>query len=282
MKHPYWLVIIWLIVLICSMWLLNVEQPQFDTIEELFWAAISVSLTLQVYSYLSNKLLIYAWVLYCSGLLLDLLDDIIDTQLFPLLIFDTTLKNSGFLLTCTALLLLIKEKRTTISSLNDEIQTRQALQEQLEYDASHDKLTGLGNRRACFARFEQLQQQYQRIFYFDLDNFKYANDHYGHRQGDLILLDFAVRLSEQFDAQNCFRLGGDEFVAFFNEDTPDIQHLRQQLTSMIKTYQVGVSIGFADLNSDSHPDQILHMADQKMYRDKKCKSMRNTSRTPPP
>ncbi len=97
MKHPYWILAIWAMVFCCIYWLVKVEHPNLDTIEELFWAGISLSLTLQVYAYIGNKLLISAWIIYNCGLLFDLLDDLIDTQLLPLLLFDTTLKNIGFI-----------------------------------------------------------------------------------------------------------------------------------------------------------------------------------------
>lgn len=278
MKHINWLICIWVVVFICTYFLLSHEQSQFDTIEELFWAGISVSLTLQVYSSLGNRVLIGAWILYCSGLIFDLLDDLLDAQMFPFLVFDTTFKHVGFLLTCAGLFSLITEKRATIKKLNIEIQTRQTLQEQLEFEASHDKLTALGNRRACFARFDELKEHFHLIYYFDLDNFKFANDNYGHQCGDEILVDFAQRLSQHFTKQNCFRLGGDEFIAFCDDENPNIDELRIYLTAFMQQYKVGVSIGFAELNNDDNPDHLLHIADQNMYRDKTSKSMRQRCR----
>ncbi|KTF16633.1 GGDEF domain-containing protein [Pseudoalteromonas sp. H105] len=275
MKHPYWLAIIWLFVLVCSIHLLNSDLFDMDLLEELFWAALSVSLTLQVYAYLGNKLLITAWVVYCTGLILDLLDDLVDTEIFPVLLFDTALKNIGFLLTCMGLYLLILEKRKTIKKLNHEIQLSQKLQQQLEQEANHDQLTGLGNRRACFTRFEQLKSHYQRVYYFDLDNFKFANDKYGHQCGDLILTSFAKRLSTKFRQHNCFRLGGDEFIAFCNDDSPNLNELREYLIADMKEFQVSVSIGTAPLCPEQDPDTILHNADQNMYVDKSHKAERN-------
>ncbi|MCQ8878581.1 GGDEF domain-containing protein [Pseudoalteromonas shioyasakiensis] len=277
MKHPYWIAVIWAIVFICIYGLLKVESPNQDTIEELFWAGISISLTLQVYAYISNKLLIGAWIIYNCGLLFDLLDDLIDTQFLPLLLFDTTLKNIGFILTCAGLILLIKDKRKTIKLLNEQIQASQVLQQKLAFEASHDQLTSLGNRRACFTRFEQLKSHYYRVYYFDLDNFKHANDTYGHQCGDEILIDFSKRLCAHFSAENCFRLGGDEFVAFCNDKQLNIELVRNDLCRFMHDFGMGVSIGYANLNPDEDTDAIIHKADQRMYEDKTTKTSRNTA-----
>lgn len=277
MKHPYWLAVIWAIVFFCIYWLLRSEPANIDTIEELFWAGISISLTLQVYAYISNKLLIGAWLIYNCGLLFDLLDDLVDTQILPLLLFDTTLKNIGFILTCAGLILLIKDKRKTITLLNHQIQASQVLQQKLEFEASHDQLTSLGNRRACFTRFEQLKAHCYRVYYFDLDNFKHANDHYGHQCGDEILMDFAKRLCAHFSTENCFRLGGDEFVAFCDDKNFNLEQLRSDLSTHMHNFGMGVSIGYADLSANEDTDAIIHKADQRMYADKSTKPVRNTT-----
>ncbi len=176
---------------------------------------------------------------------------------------------------CAGLIFLIKDKRKTIKLLNHQIHESQVLQQKLEFEASHDQLTSLGNRRACFIRFEQLKAHYYRVYYFDLDNFKHANDSYGHQCGDEILMDFAKRLCAHFKAENCFRLGGDEFVAFCDNKNPDIELLRKDLSVYMQDFGMGVSIGYANLTADDQTDTIIHIADQRMYEDKTTKTSRN-------
>lgn len=85
--------------------------------------------------------------------------------------------------------------------------------EKLIYDASHDKLTGLYNRRGYEYLLDNIDIETSAILLIDLDNFKGINDTYGHDIGDKILVRVSNALLKQFkdDSYIC-RLGGDEFV----------------------------------------------------------------------
>jgi diguanylate cyclase (GGDEF)-like protein len=152
--------------------------------------------------------------------------------------------------------------------LNLEIASREQLEQRLRYEAFHDALTGIGNRKACFNEFDTHCDQYAWLYYFDLDNFKHANDEYGHHIGDEILSNFAKKLMSELDSEAVFRIGGDEFVAFTNLVLEDRDALRANLSSQLQQYQVGVSLGAAKTNKHLEPDKILQQADAKMYRDK--------------
>ncbi|MFC3034730.1 GGDEF domain-containing protein [Pseudoalteromonas fenneropenaei] len=278
MRYPYLTILLWCVTGFASVWLLVKRPQQWDTVEELLWLSVSLSMLLQLHPHSKNRLLNVAWPLYCFGLCLDLLDDFIASDKLPILLFDTSLKNIGFLLICSSLLLMLRDKRSDIVHLNNEIAERKQLEAKLTFEAYHDALTGLGNRRAYFEQFKALSRSHGYLFYFDLDHFKQANDKYGHQRGDQILSAFANSLQHHFAADLCFRLGGDEFVAFTSDDSIQPVKIRDHLLEQIFEFGVGVSIGVAKLAQDSDPDAILHQADEAMYRDKQQKNSRRCER----
>ncbi|MCO7189609.1 MULTISPECIES: GGDEF domain-containing protein [unclassified Pseudoalteromonas] len=280
MRQKLLLALIWLATGLVIVLLYNNHQPFGATVEELIWFAIALTVLVLGLPHLKHQLILYAWVLYCGGLLLDLFDDLMGVELMLVNIFDTSLKHLGFLLTCYGLHTIIQQKKETISALNKEIARRHELEQQLKFDATHDELTELGNRRACFERFESLCKNSSFLYYFDLDNFKLANDHHGHHTGDEILKKVAQAMARQFSADACFRIGGDEFVAFTREANLQEEELRAMLLEEVFEYGVGVSIGKAAADPAQDPDALLHQADLSMYENKAGKSIRTKIRKP--
>jgi len=89
----------------------------------------------------------------------------------------------------------------------------------LAYQATHDALTGLPNRKLILDRIEQMQKRGRRtghdgaVLFIDLDRFKDVNDSLGHRVGDDVLRQTAIRFQGALrEADSIGRLGGDEFV----------------------------------------------------------------------
>ncbi|MGR9115719.1 MAG: sensor domain-containing protein [Gammaproteobacteria bacterium] len=100
----------------------------------------------------------------------------------------------------------------------DITQERQTAQ-QLLYLAEHDALTGLYNRHRFQEQLGHMISASRRrggqfaLIYFDLDEFKYINDHFGHRAGDTVLVRIAAELAVVVREVEIFaRLGGDEFA----------------------------------------------------------------------
>ena len=171
-------------------------------------------------------------------------------------------------------------------SLTD-ITERKRAEEKLEYDALHDALTGLPNRKKLVERLESSLQKVQRVkgynfavLFVDLDRFKVINDSLGHRAGDDILLKIAGRLKELIRPNDMVaRLGGDEFVVLI-EDVKD-KELAHRIADRIlnelqkpsqvegKELYVSASIGIA-FSSDEYnsPDDLVRDADLAMYRAK--------------
>lgn len=97
-------------------------------------------------------------------------------------------------------------------------------EQQLEYLAHHDVLTGLPNRMLFNARLEHAIQYATRqsttlaVLFLDLDRFKHINDSLGHPAGDQLLKEVAQRLHEHIRQEDtASRLGGDEFCLLLEE-----------------------------------------------------------------
>lgn len=110
-----------------------------------------------------------------------------------------------------------------VAQRTDELQQLNA---QLSKIARTDALTGLHNHHGLYQmtskeakQYNELSQEglsrYYSVAYIDLDNFKYFNDTYSHKAGDVVLARFAAHLSAATnDSDMVFRAGGDEFIVF--------------------------------------------------------------------
>lgn len=162
---------------------------------------------------------------------------------------------------------------------------------QLEYLASHDKLTGLPNRALLSDRINQAILRSERsqtllaAVFIDLDGFKPVNDRYGHDAGDAILKTLAQRFQECLRQEDTIaRIGGDEFVGLVidlketDELIPVLERLQQAAAEPVlfhnNTLQVTASIGAFIYTKPKYStetldaDQLLREADQAMYQAK--------------
>jgi diguanylate cyclase (GGDEF)-like protein len=158
--------------------------------------------------------------------------------------------------------------------------------QQLKFQAFHDPLTQLPNRRLLFSRLSaaiedaRKNQRIVAVYFLDLDNFKHINDGTGHEFGDALLVACAARLKETVHGVGfAARFGGDEFavIALKLADSSAVQALGE---SLVKAFQqplqveqrelmVGVTVGAA-LFPDHHetPEALLRAADTALYRAK--------------
>ena len=154
----------------------------------------------------------------------------------------------------------------------------------LRYQAHHDPLTGLPNRRyllekvaESIASKPQSPDDYAMLF-CDLDFFKNVNDTHGHEFGDKCLKELSKRLLSQLcNSDFVARFGGDEFVIFVKSDlfcaTIKAQALLHALTAPLildeVVVKVGASIGIALLRPDhATPMELIRDADAAMYQAK--------------
>ncbi|MBW9274658.1 MAG: diguanylate cyclase, partial [Candidatus Thiodiazotropha sp. (ex. Lucinisca nassula)] len=163
---------------------------------------------------------------------------------------------------CTVYPLTIKGKREGSVVAFRDISERKLLEEELRWQASHDALTKLYNRRYFE---EQLTQEAGRLkrsketsalLYIDLDRFKYINDTAGHVAGDRLLVEIAQQLKQRLRSTDLLaRLGGDEFAVILRNVCKESIHqvaddYREMLDSHMfiyngKQYKVNGSIGIA-------------------------------------
>ena len=161
---------------------------------------------------------------------------------------------------------------------------RRSLMQRLAWQAEHDHLTGLWNRRTMenklSAALQSVQHEARRFIfcYIDLDRFKLVNDTCGHRAGDTLLQRLAAIMARRAEGENLYlaRLGGDEFGLLFVDATlPEaldhIQGLRDEISRFRfewddKVFRLEVSFGVTELHSGmTDIGEILAQADTACY-----------------
>ncbi|TCB91622.1 GGDEF domain-containing protein [Micromonospora zingiberis] len=151
------------------------------------------------------------------------------------------------------------------------------------YDAFHDALTGLPNRRALSERIDHQRTSSSVLAcaLIDLNCFKQVNDSHGHQIGDAVLRETARRLAHYTTDNGHFaaRLGGDEFIVLFDTSTrakPPASAstaLRRLFTEPLEVHglrlNVTAAIGLATVKSVEPADALMQRADMAMYKAKR-------------
>lgn len=164
-----------------------------------------------------------------------------------------------------------------------DITERKRTEEQLNYIATHDLLTGLPNRMLLMDRLQMAIAQTKRndqklaVMMLDLDHFKNVNDTLGHMSGDELLKEIALRLTGRLRQNDTIsRLGGDEFIILLPviESTEDavevakivLESFEQPFICNDHTISTSISIGIAIYPDDCQDmDSLLKNADMAMY-----------------
>lgn len=163
-----------------------------------------------------------------------------------------------------------------------DITDKKVAEQQIEYMAYHDSLTGLPNRnmfneysRKALARCKR-KGLYLALLFLDLDNFKLINDNFGHTFGDQVLAQLAERLNQCVrDGDIVARVGGDEFIILLEDtDREKTEQIVLRILSnlavpykvedqrLMITASVGISL-FPDHGSDI--ETLKKNADEAMY-----------------
>ena len=158
----------------------------------------------------------------------------------------------------------------------------QEMAQQLTWQAGHDALTGLANRReferqlAALVEGAQADGKQHALLYMDLDNFKAVNDTCGHTAGDELLRQLTtVMQSRMRGSDTLARLGGDEFGALL-ESCPLDQAVRiaNGLREAVRdfrfiwedrTFGIGISAGLVTIDGSESVSRILASADAACY-----------------
>jgi diguanylate cyclase (GGDEF)-like protein len=152
-----------------------------------------------------------------------------------------------------------------------------------DLEATTDALTGLGNRRKLFADMERKigslgPEQAVTIAIFDLDGFKAYNDSFGHPAGDALLSRLGYRLAVVVgDLGSVYRIGGDEFViaTASGSDVRVIKAAQAALSESGLGFRIGCSVGSTRIIAGNTLEQALHVADQRLYADKRSGTRRD-------
>ena len=168
----------------------------------------------------------------------------------------------------------------------EDITKERQTAEQLIYLAERDSLTGLYNRRRFqeeLARFiidADRRKSHGALLFFDLDEFKYVNDTFGHGAGDAMLIRIAGEVGKLIRRNEIFsRLGGDEFAILMPEATQqEIEALAERVVRAVaqipfrfdaQNLRLTTSLGIAlyPESANNGEDLIAH-ADAAMYQAK--------------
>ena len=179
----------------------------------------------------------------------------------------------------------LRKGQPLVAAFVRDVTDMRRMEERMQYQATHDTLTGLGNRWAFQQHLQECMQQAQvtgepsALLLLDLDNFKAINDGYGHPAGDHVLQEVAKRLKAVLRSQGWLaRLGGDEFAVLLPHADGDVaaQWAEQILHAMQAPcawgqvqLEFGTSIGVALSPLDARdPPSLMRCADMAMYRAK--------------
>ena len=185
---------------------------------------------------------------------------------------------------------LLKEIRSKVTlletqqeTLEDSLTEREALAEQLRFQAFHDPLTGTANRDLFLDRLRHWMSRRRdgeraALMFLDLDDFKSINDGYGHGAGDSLLRHTAARLQSALRPEDTVgRFGGDEFVILIEDaDAISAECVARRLLAAVSEplqtegvlLSIHASLGIALAEGETDPNELLQKADLAMYKAK--------------
>lgn len=169
---------------------------------------------------------------------------------------------------CTLYALSVNSKQEGSVIAFRDISERKMMEEKLRWQATHDHLTGLYNRRYFESFLEKEISSVSRtgimsaLVYLDLDRFKYVNDTAGHEVGDKLLIDLSQELNKHLRRHDvAARIGGDEFALILKNVDEGLavsisDEIRMSLSNLRvhhedKAYHVNASFGVAMMDIEN-------------------------------
>lgn len=164
-----------------------------------------------------------------------------------------------------------------------DVSEMRGLTKQMSYQATHDPLTGLINRREFERRLQEAMDSARAeegvhiLFYMDLDRFKAVNDSCGHLAGDNMLREVATLIKDQVrDSDYVGRIGGDEFGTLLIGCPIDkARQIAADICNAVadyrfvwqdKIFNIGISVGLVEISHLSGTLQdIISAADSACY-----------------
>ncbi len=171
---------------------------------------------------------------------------------------------------------------STFRSVN-EMLLNERESEILKKLAYKDILTNMGNRAAYEKYLDKLRENVKgkefRLVMMDINNLKFINDNFGHKEGDKAIISCSSVIEETLKPHGqCFRIGGDEFACILMELDDEgydnqVQRMKEKLEIINgeNPYVLDIAIGSNVYNYNKHEDisEFIHDTDLKMYTNKK-------------
>ncbi|MDI7743228.1 sensor domain-containing diguanylate cyclase [Lysinibacillus fusiformis] len=171
-----------------------------------------------------------------------------------------------------------------VQGIYRNIDDKMKLQQQLEYEVSHDGLTNVYNRTFFQTKmnfYNKIKEVPMGVIICDLDQLKYINDTYGHQTGDRLILEAANILTNcASETMIISRLGGDEFAVLLpNAEEEDVEEFVNKVFQNLnyhntfnESLQIHMSIGYSYIHSSIRNMECLYSeADHQMYTAKNAK-----------
>lgn len=159
--------------------------------------------------------------------------------------------------------------------------------ERIKYFSEYDSMTGVYNRRAGFELLNKIYPNSMKdgkkisVCFVDINGLKEVNDNLGHEAGDELILSVVSGIKKCIRQSDFItRLGGDEFlIIFIDADQQQSENIWNRINNEYKKinetenrkYIVSVSHGIEEFkfNSNEYIDNIVNLADEKMYTEKR-------------
>ena len=171
-----------------------------------------------------------------------------------------------------------KELNIVVKAYNEMFENNQKQQKALQYEVSHDILTGISNRHEYTSICNRLAKSNVIYIIADVDKFKGINDTFGHAIGDQVLSEVARKLRETFlNHDRVFRVGGDEFIIFIEDVSKERKkELELTLENINNTFAqrheyqgfplVSLSFGVVEKDENMTFEDAYRRADKALYK----------------
>lgn len=171
-----------------------------------------------------------------------------------------------------------KELNIVVKAYNEMYENNQKQQKALQYEVSHDILTGISNRHEYTSICNRLAKSNVIYIIADVDKFKDINDTFGHAIGDQVLSEVARKLRETFlNHDRVFRVGGDEFIIFIEDVSKERKkELELTLADINNTFAqrheyqdfplVSLSFGIVEKDENMTFEDAYRIADKALYK----------------
>lgn len=169
-------------------------------------------------------------------------------------------------------------------NINVFLQMIETMNDKLVGKASYDMMTGIFNRHTGLEKLEilieksKLKNQKLTGCFIDVDNLKFVNDNFSHKEGDKLIKKITSILSKFSREEDLlFRLGGDEFfMAFLGIKPSEAEKIFSRINSEFKkynknnekSYDLEISHGIIGYDPSMSPDEFVALSDSKMYEHK--------------